>query len=62
MPDEFDLPPGAEEPLSAPESRVTARTSASDNAPRPASDSFRRSEAWIAMQIARAAARGQRVL
>jgi hypothetical protein len=61
MPDEFDLPPGAEEPLSAPESRVTARTRVTTETPR-APDSFRRSDAWIAMQIARAVARGQRVL
>jgi hypothetical protein len=62
MPDEFDMPLGADEQLSLPQPAATARTSVAAKAPRAPADSFRHFEAWIAMQIARMVARGQRVL
>jgi hypothetical protein len=61
MDDELDVPADNDERLPAPESRARVRASLAKT-PRDSADSFRRSEASLARQVARAVARGQRVL
>jgi len=55
---DIDLPDGIDRPAPLPQPRASVAA----KAPRAASDSVRRSDAWLAAQVARAVARGQRVL
>ena len=60
--EDMNLPAGANHPTPLPEPHATARANLTVRAPRAAADSVRRSEAYLAAQIARAVARGQRML